>query len=85
MATAGMKCIRDKMIIFVEKCIQNVKNFWRGGFGLGQLYWQHFQSLKVTLADFCQVCMRLVCTQLLSNEWSHESVVLLGSSLFVLT
>jgi hypothetical protein len=28
--------------------------------------------------------MRLVCTQLLSNEWSHESVVLLGSSLFVL-
>jgi hypothetical protein len=28
--------------------------------------------------------MRIVCTQLLSNEWSHESVVLLGSSLFVL-
>ncbi len=25
MATAGMKCIQDKMIIFVEKCIQNVK------------------------------------------------------------
>jgi hypothetical protein len=25
-----------------------------------------------------------VCTQLLSNEWSHESLVLLGSSLFVL-
>ncbi len=80
-----MKCIRDKMIIFVEKRIQNVKmNFWTGGIVLGQFYWQHFQSLKVTIADFCQVSMRIVCTQLLSNEWSHESVVLLGSSLFVL-
>jgi hypothetical protein len=85
MATAGMKCIQDKMIIFCREMYTKCEDEF--------LERRHcFRTVLLatlpvtesdTLADFCQVWLRLVCTQLLSNEWSHESVVLLlGSSLF---